>query len=199
MDHVFIDEAQDFAGYDLDILKLFLGAQFQLTMAGDYRQATLATNQSAKYKKYRYAGMIELFQEWEHKELCEIEHQTTSHRCITALCDFAELTFPDAPATISDNEEAYEHAGVFLVKSDDVTAYVEQYQPQILRNDKRTNCQGYPAINFGISKGLTFDRCLIFPTGPIKKTSRDRRSLNAQRQSAVLCGRNPSQRCIIRH
>jgi hypothetical protein len=32
-----------------------------------------------------------------------------------------------------------------------------------------TNTLGYPAINFGIAKGRTYDRVLIFPTANMKK------------------------------
>ena len=35
--------------------------------------------------------------------------------------------------------------------------------------DKKTTCDNYPAMNFGESKGLTFDRVLIFPHGGGKK------------------------------
>jgi DNA helicase II / ATP-dependent DNA helicase PcrA len=34
----------------------------------------------------------------------------------------------------------------------------------VLRDDKRSRCNGCEAMNFGISKGMTFDRVLIFPT-----------------------------------
>lgn len=169
VDHIFIDEVQDLAGYDLDILKLFLEGKFHLTMVGDYRQATLATNQSRKHKKYRYAGIIKLFQEWDEKGLCKLEYANTSYRCTDPLCTFSDLVFPEAPKTVSANETTTAHDGVFLVQTKDVPAYMDAYQPQVLRHSKTNRCQGYPAMNFGISKGLTFDRCLIFPTVRIKK------------------------------
>lgn len=168
-EHVFIDEVQDLAGYDLDILKLFLGAQFNLTMVGDYRQATLATNQSPKHKKYRYAGIINLFKEWDKKGLCTLDYATTSYRCISSLCAFSDLVFPEAPQTVSANESKTDHDGVYLVHTKDVPVYMDAYGPQVLRHSKNNKCQGYPAMNFSISKGLTFERCLIFPTGKIRK------------------------------
>lgn len=167
--HIFIDEVQDLAGYDLEILKLFLKAQFHLTMVGDYRQATLATNQSPKNKKYRYAGIIDLFQEWEKKKKCALDYATTSYRCVNALCTFSDLVFPEAPKTVSDNKTVTDHDGIFLVPTKMVSAYMDAYAPQILRHSKSNKCLGYPAMNFGVSKGLTFERCLIFPTAKIKK------------------------------
>lgn len=169
VDYLFVDEVQDLAGYDLEILKLFLGANFHLTMVGDYRQATLATNQSSKHKKYRYAGIIDLFKDWDDKGLCTLGYDTTSHRCISQLCAFSDFVFPDAPRTNSANSTHTDHDGVFVVRSKDVPAYMEAYQSQVLRHSKSNKCQGYPAMNFGISKGLTFDRCLIFPTAKISK------------------------------
>jgi DNA helicase II / ATP-dependent DNA helicase PcrA len=42
---------------------------------------------------------------------------------------------------------------------------MEKYRPQVLRLDRRTQCDGYAAMNFGESKGMTFARVLIFPHG----------------------------------
>ena len=56
--------------------------------------------------------------------------------------------------------------------------YIKEYNPIILRDTKRTETLGYPAINFGSSKGLTFDRVLIFPNGPIQKFLKDGKEEN---------------------
>ncbi|MGC2161176.1 MAG: UvrD-helicase domain-containing protein, partial [Silvibacterium sp.] len=45
-DHIFIDEVQDLAGYDLQILELVLKAGIKLSLVGDHRQAILRTNNS---------------------------------------------------------------------------------------------------------------------------------------------------------
>jgi hypothetical protein len=47
---------------------------------------------------------------------------------------------------------------------------METYSPACLRHGVTTSVpEGFSATNFGISKGLTFERVLIFPTGSIKK------------------------------
>jgi DNA helicase-2/ATP-dependent DNA helicase PcrA len=51
----------------------------------------------------------------------------------------------------------------------DVEEYVRRYTPQVLRLNKTTACAGLEAMNFGIAKGLTFDRVLIFPHGKGKQ------------------------------
>jgi DNA helicase-2/ATP-dependent DNA helicase PcrA len=43
------------------------------------------------------------------------------------------------------------------------------YSPQVLRYDKRTKVEEFKPMNFGESKGLTFDRVLIFPHGLAKR------------------------------
>jgi DNA helicase-2/ATP-dependent DNA helicase PcrA len=44
---------------------------------------------------------------------------------------------------------------------------MHHFRPQVLKYDVRTRCAGYAAINFGASKGMTFDRVLIFPNGKL--------------------------------
>jgi DNA helicase-2/ATP-dependent DNA helicase PcrA len=46
---------------------------------------------------------------------------------------------------------------------------MQLYRPQVLRYDKNAKTYGYEAVNFGLAKGLEYDRVLIVPTGPIKK------------------------------
>jgi len=161
--HVYIDEVQDLAGYDLDLLKLFLGSKFDVTLIGDHRQATLATNQSPKYKKYRYAGIIDLFKIWEAEGLCELQFKAISHRCRQEICDFSNQIFPDDLGAESTNETMTGHDGVFIVPTAEVSSYISEFSPQVLRYNKNSKCEGFPAMNFRISKGLTFERTLIFP------------------------------------
>ncbi|WP_210319217.1 MULTISPECIES: hypothetical protein [Alphaproteobacteria] len=58
---------------------------------------------------------------------------------------------------------------MFLVKSADVDAYMHQFAPQALRYSAATNCELPGVMNFGESKGLTFDRVMIYPHGLAKK------------------------------
>ena len=62
-----------------------------------------------------------------------------------------------------------DHDGVFLVAENLVGEYIHRYRPQALRYDKKTNTYGCEALNFGLAKGLEFERVLIVPNGPIKK------------------------------
>lgn len=50
--HIFIDEYQDLAGYDLELLKLLFQAQSRILLVGDPRQVDL-THHENKYGKFK--------------------------------------------------------------------------------------------------------------------------------------------------
>lgn len=168
-DEMYIDEVQDLAGHDLEFIELLLSSSMYILLVGDNRQATFATNGSAKNSRYRGMNIIDLFKKWEHKGLCALVHLTDSHRCNQIICDFADNLYPDMPRTTSKNKKETGHDGLFLVARYQVDEYMVNFQPQVLRYDRSTDCCGYAGINFGDSKGLTFDRVLIFPHGSIQK------------------------------
>lgn len=168
-DRLFIDESQDLAGYDLELIELLLESKVETTLVGDRRQATYSTNKAAKNKKYDGPNIILKFEEWEKAGLCGIEHQNFSHRCVQDICDLADRFYPDAPHTESRNADVTGHDGVFAVQKSQVQAYMDAYNPQPLRYSRATrNIPGKP-INFGNAKAMTFQRTLIFPHGPLKK------------------------------
>ena len=69
---------------------------------------------------------------------------------------------------MSNQNDDVEHKGVFFIKESDVDAYLAKYQPLQLRTDRRKQVNiNYAVMNFGESKGLGFDRVLIYPTQPI--------------------------------
>lgn len=168
-DHIYVDEIQDMAGYDLDILELTLKAGITVSMVGDHRQATFRTNQAARNKKYSGRNIMKKFKEWEKAGLLTLCYEQHTHRCHQDIADLGDSFFPNEPATKSSNKTVTEHDGIFIVPSRKVELYVDQFQPQVLRLDKRTPCNGLAALNFGESKGMTFTRVLIFPHGSGKK------------------------------
>jgi DNA helicase-2/ATP-dependent DNA helicase PcrA len=162
---IFVDEIQDMAGYDLDLLELILRSKIDLVMVGDHRQATYSTNNAAKNKAYASANIIAKFREWEMVGLVTLTYARETRRCHQLIADLADSFYPAEPKTISKNEVVTGHDGAFLVSAQSVPAYIKEYRPQVLRLDRRTQCHGYVAMNFGESKGMTFDRVLIFPHG----------------------------------
>lgn len=169
-DYIFIDEAQDLAGFDFDFLKLLLASKINILLVGDSRQSTYSTNNSNKNAKYKKENIFNLFLEWEKKKLCTIEYKTDCYRCNQIICNIADQLYPEMPKTTSRNNKETGHDGLFYIKQQHLDKYISDFNPQILRFDKRTKVpEHHNALNFGQSKGLSFDRVVIFPNGPIKK------------------------------
>ena len=168
---IFIDELQDLSGYDLEFVKLILNSNyFHILLVGDPRQAVYSTNYSIKNSKYRKSKVINFFDD----HSIEIEKDSSSlsrnYRSIQAICNFSDKLFPSYQKTTSGNHKERGHDGIFLVRQTDVDQYLNEYQPYQLRDSSRkTITNNYPVMNFGLSKGLTFDRVLIYPTTPIIK------------------------------
>ena len=167
-DHLYIDEAQDLSGYDLELVEALLKGGVRVTLIGDCRQATYTTNDSPKNKAFVGAKIRDKFELWEKDGLLAIEHQAHSHRCIQPICDFADALYPDFPVTTSHNETVTHHDGPIAVREADVEIYLARFDAQTLRYSKSTrNALGVP-LNFGAVKGMTFDRVLIYPHGPLR-------------------------------
>jgi DNA helicase-2/ATP-dependent DNA helicase PcrA len=163
--HIIVDEVQDMAGYDLDLIELMLKAGVPLTLVGDFRQATFATNHSSKNKAFAGASIVAKFEAWKRAGLVTIGYEQHTHRCNQPIADLGDGFFPLAPKTISRNATLTGHDGIFLVASGDVPAYALRFTPQVLRYSAATKCDGHRALNFGEAKGMTFERVLIFPHG----------------------------------
>lgn len=168
-DRIFVDEIQDMAGYDLDVLELMLKAGIKLTLVGDHRQATFKTNQSARNSTTGGVNIIEQLRAWEQAGLATLSYERLTHRCNQQIASLSDSLFPNEPSTQSLNDEATEHDGIFVVRKADLAEYVARFAPQVLRFSRSTPCGDLPAMNFGEAKGLTFNRVLIFPHGGAKK------------------------------
>ena len=86
--------------------------------------------------------------------------------------------------TVSHGVPSTEHDGIFTVATADLHDYMRRYSPAVLRYDRRRDTSGYPAINFGESKGLAFERVLILPTKAIAEylSSADPNAVGASRE-----------------
>ena len=174
--HIFIDEVQDLAGYDLDLISLLFASDINVLLVGDPRQVTYLTHQPKKYKKYRNGSIKEFVVSEIKKQVDYIIDETSlasSHRNNQAICDYSSKLFLDFPRSTPCEclpcRKATEHEGIFLVRPDDVEGYLSQYSAVQLRNKKNVPVDdGYPVKNFGESKGLTFERVLIYLTQPMR-------------------------------
>jgi DNA helicase-2/ATP-dependent DNA helicase PcrA len=166
---VFIDEFQDLAGWDLELIGMLLQSRIRVTVVGDPRQHIYSTNPSSKNKQYLGIDIAKLLEIWKRNGLCTLEPMSGTHRCNAAICEFANALWPGMDAMKSLRNDTTDHDGVFLVAENAVKGYIKRYSPQVLRYDKRAETYGCEALNFGLAKGLEFGRVLIVPTSPIKK------------------------------
>lgn len=166
---VFIDEFQDLAGWDLEVIRMLLDSGIRVTLVGDPRQHIYSTNPSQKNKQYLGVKVVKLVEKWEKDRLCSIEHMNTTHRCNGLICEFTNALWPGMDAMRPLRKDTTNHDGVVLVAKALVKEYVERFRPQVLHHDRRAATYDCQALNFGLAKGLQFRRVLIVPTGPIKK------------------------------
>lgn len=167
--HIFVDEVQDLAGYDLEILKLLFGSDSNIHMVGDPRQVTYLTHNERKYAKYKDGRIKDFIQNECKKSNCEIDEETLnlSHRNNELICSYSSKLYPNFTPCTSTQKHVTKHDGIFLVKRQDIEKYLEAYNPAQLRHSIKVEVtKSYKTLNFGDSKGLAFDRVLIYPTEP---------------------------------
>ncbi|MDR4468595.1 MAG: UvrD-helicase domain-containing protein [Nitrospira sp.] len=166
---MFVDEFQDLAGWDLDVIEMFLRSGIRVTLVGDPRQHIYSTNPSSKNKQYLGIKVVNLVEKWKQSGLCTLDPMSGTYRCNQAICDFSNELWPGMDTMTPLQNVTTDHDGVFLVAKKVVTDYIRRFQPQVLRYNKTTNTYGCKALNFGQAKGLQFERVLIIPTEPIRK------------------------------
>lgn len=176
---IYIDEAQDLSGYDLEIVKLLFESHSNVVLVGDVRQCTYSTHWEQKYNKYKN-GLIENFIVHEFKKkilkTVEIDKITlgNSYRNNEEICAFASLLYPDEVVTHPHmsrvREMTGQHKGVYVIAGEDVEDYIEKVHPTILRHDIRVEVpQNADVYNMGIAKGMEFEDVLIYPTCDMQK------------------------------
>lgn len=178
--HVFIDEVQDLAGYDLDILAALARSSVRLLMVGDLRQVTYRTHHERRYEKYADGGIINFLRnELPRKVSVDIDETTLnrSHRNSAVICAVSSRLYPTLPVSQAcecvrcRTETAADAGGAFILRLADYAHYMVTVQPMQLR-DKITSPGvdlAWPVMNFGESKGRGFDHVVILPTDPMRR------------------------------
>jgi len=185
--HIFIDEVQDLAGYDLELLKLFFNCNSTIQLVGDPRQGTYSTNSATKNKQFKKAQIVNFFSDKIDNLTKDDTSLMTNYRCNKPICDLSNKLFPDFQATTSGNNDTTEHSGVFFIKEQDIETYLQKFKPLQLRDSKRTNVNdNYRVMNFGEAKGLSFDRVLIYPTKPFLDWLKDNNAELAETSRSKL-------------
>ncbi|BDZ83256.1 hypothetical protein Lac2_13900 [Claveliimonas bilis] len=166
--YVFVDEIQDFAGYDLEIIRKLHEVGCNMTLVGDPRQTTYRTHYETKYKKYAGGKIVNFVQENIPEMNIDSTTLAISYRNNQIICDLANRMYPDMKPCDSAMNKTTGHDGIFWINEKDIDNYMETYNPVQLRYDKRTKVnEKFRVTTFGSAKGLTFDRVLIYPTQPM--------------------------------
>lgn len=183
--HIFVDEVQDLAGYDLEIISCLFKSRSQIILVGDPRQVTYVTHLEEKYKKYREGKFLQFFEIERPKIAIEIDKKSLnlSHRNSAAICDVSSKLYPDLqPSAACDCIQCRKPSplgqGMFIVRPDRHLKYLNEFKPTQLRLDINvaTVHGGFPVLNFGQSKGLGFDHVIIHPVKGMKDWLRNNSS-----------------------
>ena len=84
------------------------------------------------------------------------------------ICQFANSLYPDRMPANFVRKAKDELDGVKIIDKSNVDRYLESFRAIQLRESKKTAVNNeYPHYNFGESKGLEFQRVLIYPTQPM--------------------------------
>lgn len=184
---IMIDEIQDISGYDLEIVESLFNSKSEMLCVGDPRQGVFSTDKGAKNKKYSKSHITDFFKT-KVKEL-ELDNSSlnTNYRCTSDICTLSNSIYPDFQAVLPGNNYNNDYLGCFVVKPADVDKYLQKFNPIQLRLSKMTKVnEKYNALNFGMSKGLSFDRVLIYPTKKMLDWILLSKGLNSEETMAKL-------------
>ena len=196
--HIFFDELQDYAGWDLELLLLLFSSSIPITCVGDYKQATFRTNNSLKNKQFRDDKIKDFFESQQKKGVCSITYSKVTRRFNQAICNFINTIHGDVNNKVCqccEMEFPDENAGVYIIEPKHLSDYCSYYDPTILRYDRDSkipfshNCQ---ILNYGNSKGLTLNRIVIVPVGtvlPFIKEGKNITSPQTKSKFYVACTR----------
>lgn len=178
--HIFVDEVQDLAGYDLELLKILFESSMKVLLVGDPRQVTYLTHLEPVHKQYRCGKIADFIRDQCKKcFLGDIDETTLahSHRNNSEICIFSSKLYPNflpskpCSCEVCRTKEPGALEGVFVVDWSDRKEFLLRHETSVQLRDKVTvSClDEFPALNFGVSKGRSFDSVFIYPTENFKK------------------------------
>ena len=169
-DHIYIDEIQDFIGWDYEVIKaISKSKKIGITCVGDFRQ-TIYDTAIAQKQPLTPEQKTTCFEQMKFQK----QSMNISRRSIQSICNFSdtihnELKIDRTESLVNELPRTFtKHNGVFIVKRSDVFKYIDKYSPTLLKTNatagKEFNNIRIDKMTFGKSKGLSFSRVLIEPT-----------------------------------
>jgi DNA helicase-2/ATP-dependent DNA helicase PcrA len=170
---IFVDEVQDLVGWDFEVIaEVSKHGSPSLCCIGDFRQTVYTT--APERKKPRSSDeKVDMLKKlgFQHTQIA------ASRRSVQQICTVSDLVFlstghyPPTMSVAGYSQNHYgAHFGVCWVSPENANEYFEEFNPVILRDSRRAtgfNPTSARFLNFGESKGATFDRTLILPTRKI--------------------------------
>lgn len=174
-DEIIIDEVQDITRSGLNVIKVLLNQrESHVLLVGDSRQSIFATNRTSQSnRKADKQHLLKWYRDFEKQGVLDVLEKVESYRFNQEIADFSDQIFSSEfgfSRTESLMRTRTEHDGVFLVNKKDFDVYYAQFRPVILRHSKESwkELDEFSPINFGMAKGLTFDRVAVAATKPIQ-------------------------------
>lgn len=172
-DVILVDEGQDFAGYDYDLLLGMMKACKQMVIVGDPRQQTYRTNK--EHYKVKYHDIFSYFRSNSKFQIDE-ESLSITYRCSNEIINLANQLFPKRLFPKCSIIHADQHTNrtghvKYMCEKEFLRqTNINRKQFTILRYNKRVHVpDGYRVMNMGDSKGLTLNNVVIYPTDGMKR------------------------------
>ncbi len=158
-DYLFIDEVQDFAGHDFNLLKHICQSEINMMLVGDFYQHTFDTSRDGNVNKNLHNDYDRYKQIFEKEEvILNSDYLSKSYRCTKNVCNFIT---ENLGVSIMSNKDI--KSVVCLVEcSDDIEKlYNDDMVVKLFyRNSGKYNCF---SRNWGDSKGENHyhDVCVV--------------------------------------
>ena len=187
--NIFIDEIQDMAGYDFEVIRRLMLSKSNIIMVGDPRQTVYKTHYEPKYSRIDLENFIKIY----CKDIeCDIDTTTlnTCYRCHRDIISFVNEYYKEYEPMESTEIEEKEHQGVFIIRKNQIEEYIKKYKPiQIVYNSKTKTSKLSRTITMGKSKGATYSRVLIYPTEEFKKyILKGNANINGETKNKIYVG-----------
>lgn len=157
-DYLLIDEVQDFAGNDFNLLLAILPESCNTICVGDFYQHTYDTSLDGNVRRSLYKGLVPYLKEWKKAGVgVDTESLAKTRRCSPEICKFVE----SLGIAIQSTGEAEGKVFLLDIENDiDVIVRDERIPKLFLEKSASYNCTG---MNWGASKGIDAftDVCVV--------------------------------------
>lgn len=158
-DAIFIDEVQDFAGYDFDFIELIAKTDAEVTLAGDYFQHTFDTSRDGNKNQGLHKDLKNFLKRLASWYKIDDATLSESWRCTSKVCDFISSKMGIAMKSARQDIEV---EPLLLSTPNEIAAMMADHSITKLFYDKSDTykCAG-ECWNWGKCKGMSFDRVCV--------------------------------------